>query len=175
MNYNNVGEIFEAIETTREKFKQKISTLTDEQTKLRENGQGWMVVEIVEHIGIVESGINLIAAKLLAQAESEGKKSDGVFNPPILFAEKIASIQDRKLEAPERVHPQGKQTIAESLTKLDENRRALNNFRPRIEAVDLSNATFPHPFLGDLNLYEWLIMTGLHERRHLRQIENILA
>ena len=175
MKYNNVGEIFESLGKTRENFKQKISDLTGEQINLRANGQDWSVAEIVEHVGIVAGGAAQIAGKLLAQAESAGAKSDGGFNPPLSFGEQIVSVQNKKLEAPERVHPQGKQTVAESLAKLDESFQTLIKFRPRIESVDASNATFPHPFFGDLNLYQWLVVADLHERRHLRQIERILA
>lgn len=175
MNYNNVGEIFEVIDKTGEKLKRKVSALTVEQQNSRADGEGWSVAEIVEHIGIVANGVVQITTKLLAQAESDGAKSDGSFNPPLSFAEQIASIQDKKLAAPERVHPQGTQTVTESLAKLDETQRALAKLRPRVEAVDASNAKFSHPFLGDLNLYQWLVVAGLHERRHLQQIEKILA
>ena len=176
MIYNNVGEIIEAFGKTREMFKEKVSGLAADQLNSRENGRGWAVAEIVEHVGIVANGAAQIAGKLLAQAESEGaKKFDGVFDPPLSFGEQTASIQDKKLEAPERVHPQGKQTVAESLAKLDESFQTLTKLRPRIESVDASNAKFPHPFFGDLNLYQWLVIADLHERRHLRQIERILA
>lgn len=175
LDYNSVGEIYEAIDKTRDALKAKVSGLSDEQANARENGVGWTVAEIVEHLGIVEGGVIQIAGKLVAKAESEERKSDGTFHTPLSFAEKAATIKDRKLEAPERIHPQGKQTIAESIAKLDENRRALNELRPRIEAADSSDAKFPHPFFGDLNLYEWLVMVGLHERRHLQQIERILG
>lgn len=175
MNYNSVGEIFEAIDKTDDKLKQRISNLTEEQVNSRANGEGWSVAEIVEHIGVVKGGVVQITAKLLAQAESEGIKSDGNFAAPMSFVERTAAVREQKLSAPERVHPQGNQTIAESLAKLDESHRALAAFRPRIETVDSSNAKFPHPFFGDLNLYEWLAIAGLHELRHLQQIERILA
>ena len=123
----------------------------------------------------VENGVIRIIAKLLAKAETEGVTSDGTFSAPLSFVEQAQSIENQKLAAPERVHPQGTQSIAESLSKFDENRRALNELRPRIEAVDSSNTAFPHPFFGNLNLYQWLVLIGLHESRHLHQIEGILA
>ena len=175
MQFNNVGEIFAALDKARDAFKKTVSGLSVEQSNLRENGQGWTIAEIAEHVGIVLSGISLITGKFLPRAESESIKFDGNFSPPISFAEHIRSLQDSKLEAPERVHPQGRQTVSESLTKMDESLASLVKLRPRLEAADASNVKFPHPFLGDLNLYEWLILAGLHEWRHLRQIERILA
>lgn len=175
MEFNNVDEIYTALDGARRKFKQTTAHLSDEQAKLRENGEGWTVAEIAEHVGIVLSGALMITKKLLAQAEKDGGKSDGNFNPPLSFAEQVNQLKDAKLEAPEMVRPQGGKSISESLAKLDESLQALKDLRSRIVAADSSHTKFPHPFLGDLNLYEWLILAGLHERRHLAQIERILA
>ena len=173
MIYRNVGEIYEDMDKTRTELKQRVSSLTDEQLNARDDG--WSVAEIVEHLVTVENGGLRIAQKLLGKAQSENIQWDGVFSQPLSFVEQMGSIKDRKLEAPERIHPSGTQSISESLAKMDENRRALSELRPRLETVNVSGATFPHPFFGDLNAYQWLAMVGLHERRHLAQIERILT
>ena len=175
MIYHSVDEIYEAIEKTREKLILAAESLTEEQKNARENEQSWTVAEILEHLGIVEGGVIRIFEKLLPKAESAGIKSDGNLNPPISFVEQAQAAKDKKFEAPQQVHPQGTLTITESLAKLRENRQKLNELRPRIIATDLSNALFPHPAFGNINLYQWLIMTGLHEYRHLMQIERILG
>jgi hypothetical protein len=176
MIYNNVAEIFEGIDETRNKLKTRISGFSEEQENARPaNAEtGWSVAEIVEHLATVESGVVRIISRLLAQAETAGIKSDGALNPPVSFVEQGKSATAQKFQAPERVHPKGKQSLAESLVKFDENRRALLEMRPRIEAVDSRNTAFPHPIFGNLNLYEWLVMIGMHEARHLQQIEAIL-
>jgi hypothetical protein len=50
----------------------------------------------------------------------------------------------------------------------------LRALQPRIEATDLSAFTYPHPAFGPLNFYQWLALIGLHEQRHLNQIESVL-
>ena len=174
MIYNSVSEIFEVVDKTREKLKRRVLSLTEEEKNSRADEKGWSVAEIVEHLATVEMGVVKITAKLLQKAETEGVKSDGTFSPPVSFVEQAKAAQNRKLVAPERIQPQGKQSVTESLTRLDENRRQLNELRSRIEAVDSSRTAFPHPFFGDINLYQWLVMLGMHERRHLEQIEAIL-
>jgi uncharacterized damage-inducible protein DinB len=176
MIYKNVGELYEAMDKTRDALKQRISALSDEQLTRRESEKGWSVAEIVEHLVTVEYGGLRIAEKLLRQSgNSENQNWNGEFSQPLSFVEQANSIKERKLEAPERVHPSGAQSVAESLAKMDENRRALKELRPRLEATDISGETFPHPFFGDLTAYQWLAVVGLHERRHLAQIERILA
>lgn len=175
MIYNSAPEIFEMIDETRGKLIKRISALTDSQKNARDDENGWSVAEICEHLATVEGSVIKIVGKLLAKAESVGKKSVGAFDSPISFAEQAQSIAGRKLTAPEMTRPKGLQSVEESLTKLAENRRALNEIRPRIETVDSTDTAFPHPFFGSLNLYQWLVMIGAHEFRHLQQIENILA
>jgi hypothetical protein len=44
-----------------------------------------------------------------------------------------------------------------------------------VEATDLNATGYPHPAFGPLNLYEWLAFIGIHEARHLRQVEALLG
>jgi hypothetical protein len=45
-----------------------------------------------------------------------------------------------------------------------------------LATVDPRAATFPNPLVGDLNLYEWPVVTILmHEREHQGQIRTLLA
>jgi hypothetical protein len=43
------------------------------------------------------------------------------------------------------------------------------------QASGLALATFsaPHPRLGDMNLYEWLLLIARHEQRHVLQLKEI--
>lgn len=174
MIYANVKELFDSIDETRGKLFALINTLNDEKAAMREP-DGWAVTGIIEHLTIVEYGMMRISERLLGQAEQEGVPSDGTFHPPFSMVEKVKPLMDIKAEAPERVAPTGSQTLEQSMEKFKETRAALHNLRPRIQAVDATKPTFPHPFLGEMNLYEWVAMIGLHEQRHMAQIERILG
>jgi DinB superfamily len=172
--YKNLGEIYEGLEKTREKLISTVEDLPSEKQDWRENGEGWSIKEIVEHVSLVESGSLRIAQKLFGKAESNAIESETLPPIPTDFFGKLESVRDRKLQAPERIHPQGEQSLADSLAKLKEDRGVLQDLRAKLEKIDASVPTFPHPALGDLNIYQWIIMIGLHERRHLMQIERIL-
>jgi uncharacterized damage-inducible protein DinB len=174
MIYNHVNEIFDDIDKTRNQLNEKVSALDADAQNFRLDETSWSATQIIEHLAIVESGLVPLVHKLLKKAETDGVPSDGNLVPPISMVENAAKVADKKLEAPERIRPEGKATLAESLAKLEESHRAIHNLLPRITAVDARNTAFPHPFFGNLNLYEWLAFIGLHETRHLRQIENVL-
>ncbi|MBA2621780.1 MAG: DinB family protein [Acidobacteria bacterium] len=175
MNNQSIDEIYAANDKIRARTLETLSNLTDEQTRLLPEGEKWTIAEFVEHIAIVEDGMAKISAKLLAQAQSAGKAANGKVNFSENFAQKAAAMRDEKFEAPDRVRPSGEKTVAESLEKLQETRRQLENLRPLFEKFECSDFKFPHPFMGDLSATEWLALVGGHEARHLQQIENFLA
>lgn len=175
MNYQNISEIYAANDKIRENLKATVGNLTDEQANLLAEKGDWTVANIVEHIAIVQEGMMRISNKLLTEAKAKGAAAGGEAKISENFLQKAAEARTAKFEAPERIHPTGKQTIAESFVKLDETRKSLENLRPLFESVECSDFKFPHPFMGDLTAHEWLALVGGHELRHLQQIKKILG
>lgn len=175
MSNQTIGDVYANNDAIREKTKQLAASLSDEQRTNLPDGEKWTIADIIEHIAIVQDGMTKISAKLLNQAKTAGGTSDGAVRLSENFLAKAAEAQNLKFEAPERIHPTGRQTIEESLGKMEESRRALEDLRPLFESVECADFKFPHPFMGDLTAHEWLALIGGHEARHLRQIENRLG
>jgi hypothetical protein len=177
MNYQTIAEIYEANAKVREKLKATIADLTDEQLNFRANETTWTIQEIVEHISIVERGMATICSRLLQKAAAENISNDGQANISHEFLTKANSIADRrtrKAQAPDMVQPTGNSSVAESLARMDENAKILQEIRHGLETVHTPKHKFPHPFFGDLSATEWLALIGGHEFRHIDQIEEIL-
>jgi hypothetical protein len=178
MNYQTIGEIYEANAKIREKLKATIANLSEAQLESRLDENGWTIREIIEHISIVENGMAKICAKLLRESVEENLSNDGKANISPEFLERAKLITDRrnrKVQAPERVMPSGGLSVAESLAKMDENAGILQQIRAGLELTDTQKHKFPHPFFGDLSATEWLVLVGGHEYRHIDQIEEILS
>jgi uncharacterized damage-inducible protein DinB len=175
MNYQTIEEIFAANDRIRERLLETVREISDEQAAALPDGEKWTIAEIVEHISIVADGMAKISAKLLKEAQAAAGRSNGAALISENFSQKLAASADVKLEAPEMVRPTGKQTIAESLEKLEESRQRLYQLRPLFETVDCSGRSFKHPFFGDLTAHEWLALVGGHEFRHLQQIKKRLG
>lgn len=174
MNYQTIDEIYAANEKIYEKLKSLVSSLSDEQANFLPEDEKWTVAKIVEHISMVENSMMRICAKLLREAQAKGETSDGRANITTDFLEKLSGTRGHKFEAPEMVHPPGNQTIAESLTKMEETRKNLEEMRALFESVGCAEAKFPHPTFGALNANEWLALLGGHEMRHTQQIARLL-
>ena len=177
MNYTSVPQIFEVIDETREKIYRRVEGLSDEQATARANADAWTAAEIIEHLALIEGRLLQMMKMMLTKAESAGAGSkDAPIEIESFSLDKyIERSLNEKYTAPEAVRPSGQATLTDSLAKLKRSREELKALRPRIEATDLSNVTYPHPAFGPLNFYRWLAFIGIHEERHLRQAEKLLS
>lgn len=177
MTFNSLSEIFTMIDETRARLLARVGSLSAEQEALRQSDDTWSVAQIVEHLSILEKRLVTLTNVMLMKAGTAGAKAaseDGRIEP--VSMDKIIERASReKYQAPETVVPGGDVPVAVSLAAMRESREALHSLRPRLEAFDLSGMQYPHPAFGPLNLYEWLVMIGLHEGRHLQQIEAVLS
>lgn len=175
MTYETISDIYSANHKIRDKFLATVATITPDEATVLPEGEKWTLQQLVEHVSIVAINISRLCAKLLEGARQDNKPSDGSFSLPETFGQKAAEVAGIKVEAPDRVHPTGESTISESLATLTAATAAFDALRPDMESYDLSAHSFPHPFFGPLTAGEWLVMTGLHERRHREQIETLLV
>ena len=175
MIYNSMADICAANEDVRRRIVEHVASLNEAQQGFRPTESAWSVADIVEHLAIIEGNMVRLVSKLLGKVESEAGAPSTAPRPMPLFSldDYEAQIREQKLVAPEAIQPRGA-PLNESLARLNESRAALNALRPRIELADGTRAHYPHPFFGPLNLYQWLAFIGMHEARHLGQIEGLV-
>ncbi len=123
----------------------------------------WSVLEIVEHIAVVEE---YLLARLLEGVDA----SEPVGSPE--RERKIrhfAPTRLRRVSAPEALVPTGRYgTLAEALNAFQAIRAETTRY---VEAAgDLRAKVAIHPILGQVNCYEMLLMMAAHPRRHAEQI-----
>ena len=175
MIYNSVTDICAANDDVRRRIVEQVASLNEAQQSFHPSEGAWSVAEIVEHLAIIEGNMVRLVSKLLGKVESEvgAGSTEPRPMPPFSLDDYEAQIREQKLVAPEAIRPQGA-ALNDSLARLAASRAALNELRPRIETVDGALATYLHPFFGPLNLYQWLAFIGMHEARHLCQIEGLV-
>jgi hypothetical protein len=177
MTFNSIADIYTENDAVRGRLVARIESLTEAEQQFRAHEGAWTPAEIVEHLAIIEGNLVRLVGKLVGKAESAGGASGAAAQPmqPFSLAEHAARARAEKFVAPEEVRPRGDVTIADALARLRESRAALHALRPRIEATDGAHVRYPHPAFGPLNLYQWLAFIGLHEQRHLEQMERLLT
>lgn len=174
MAFHTVADILSENERSHERLIAGISGINDAQANFRPSEDEWTIAEIIEHLNIVNGGFLRITAKLLKQAEANPKPAPADLNlGGVLVGEN--GDQAPKFQAPEMVRPKGGVAIADAVAGLKQTIAGFAEIQSRLEAVDLSEQSFPHPAAGPLSAYQWMILLAEHSDRHLGQIGRIKA
>jgi hypothetical protein len=132
----------------------------------------WSVAEILEHLGIVEGGITQLLDGQVAAARAAGLGAERETSP-VVPTVPVRRLLDRtaRLTASARSLPTGGLAAGAAWETLVERRSALRHLLVASDGLALSALVIPHPVLGPLNVYQWLVFIGAHEGRHAKQIQ----
>ncbi|MCP9495368.1 MAG: DinB family protein [Pyrinomonadaceae bacterium MAG19_C2-C3] len=171
-----LDEIAQLINDYRTLLLERVNPLSQSQLDWRATQDDWSIGEVLDHLYLVETG----SSKVLYKYATELK--DKNFSAPPLDGSALTSLDHFQVEtiqtkrkAPEAVVPRSGVTKAELLAQLEGCRARLLQTIDALDAYDLHQFHFPHPVFGKIDLYQWIIFIGKHERRHITQVENILA
>lgn len=172
MNHK-VQEIVTEIETVRQSLYDVVAGLSQEQLDFKPAPERWSISENLSHLNKVERGLPKLYPMLLQKLEAAGWKPETEGSMLNSLDHGRLDVATQKFQAPERVHPQPGLTKAELIESLKQSRQAVLDAVAPAGEYDLSSVTWPHPALGDINFYQWVLFIGKHEKRHLGQIEGI--
>lgn len=141
-----------------------------EQWKTRPADGRWSAGELIAHLSAIERAILGRADKLL-QKPPKSVPFYKRFHVPMMIVE--ARVIRRK--APEALEPQMVGEKEEMLAQLRGVRERTLAFIEETRGRDLSRYNMSHPFLGNLNAYDWLQFVASHEIRHMKQMREIAA
>ncbi len=141
---------------------------------LREQPPGpdrWSIAQVLQHLTLIESRIVPLVHKLVTKAQAAGLGPETATDP-ILNARHAAKIADRsvRVTAPEEMLPASDVDAASAWSALEASRAALREAVIAGDGLSLSEVKYPHPVLGEINLYQWILFVGSHEVRHTAQI-----
>jgi hypothetical protein len=162
-----------ALDDSQQKLEAVTGKLTPEQWTFKPGPDRWSIAECVEHIAITERLILAGMRKALAAPPAPGKFNqdrDGQ------ILTKMTNRENR-VQAPQEIRPTGLPEYAtreSGIAAFAKIRQRSREFAETTQA-DLRAHGFPHPFFGDLDVYQWLFMLAGHASRHTLQIEEVIA
>jgi DinB superfamily len=147
---------------------QTVAEINDERALQKPNAQ-WSILEIIEHVIIVEKSVMLMVPRL--QERSSDAKNYG--------AEKLERIiigmRSKPIKAPEKMEPHGKFiNTQEAIQALNEQRQKLIEWLQEGKII-VDDRTFEHPFLGIMTIEDWMYFILKHAERHRLQIIDRMA
>lgn len=167
-------ELVDALGSARSRLLESVAGLGQAQLDAVPPDGQWSIGEILHHLLLIERSVARLLARQLERAEKSGDPSG-----PDRRQDSVLGGLDRfdiersteKVVTPSGFVPSRGLSRQELLDGLADSRSALLAEVARAGAHDLSRLTFPHPVLGRLDMYQWLLYCSQHELRHLHQIE----
>jgi hypothetical protein len=134
----------------------------------------WSVAEILEHLGIVEARIAGLIEQQVEAGRARGLPAE-IETASVLSALDVSALLDRSVRrvSGDASLPTGQLDAVAAWTKLEQARLKLRQVVIAADGLALGDLSAPHPRLGPLNLYQWLLFLGGHEGRHALQIREV--
>ena len=167
---SNIHEIFESLTFKRNELLKNIGSLSNDQLYFKAGPDKWSVVEVVEHLVIVEDD-------LLKQISTPIPTFDSESRSPEKY-KRVLKVMERdiKVDVPhESMEPRGRLTLEELVSQWDGIREKLQEFLVGVNSENKDNLIYRHPFAGPLNISETLHFVDVHFDNHLRHIDRIIA
>jgi hypothetical protein len=137
---------------------------------------GWTGAGIIQHLGKVEGSSTKLLEGLFAKAMAEGMGMETKADSWLHSLDQHRALdRTRVINAPERRMPEPTADLATSWASLQAVRARLLRAVSSVDGRDLTAVSAPHPIFGALNGYQWLLMIGQHEERHLTQLRETLS
>jgi uncharacterized damage-inducible protein DinB len=148
--------------------------------KVRPAPDRWSAAEVVAHLAMVEDGSGRLFSKGVKEVRQSGAPPEDASSSEA-DAQAMLDAFDRfgvrarlrKIDAPPVVMPAESPDFDEACQALEATRARLLNAMQQASGLALATYSAPHPRLGDMNLYEWLLLIARHEQRHVLQLKEI--
>jgi hypothetical protein len=166
-------EVIALLDRERAAFLAQAARMPAARQAQRPTPDRWSVVEIMEHVARIDTGVGKLLALRAAEPvlASPQQLAEAELTP-----ERIRQLRDRtnRIEAPERVRPTGTLSPDAVLAQLATARSALKSAFLAADRALLDGVVHPHPILGLLTLRGWVTLTAHHDARHAQQIAEVV-
>jgi hypothetical protein len=170
-----LSEIVSEIEDARTTLYGIVGGLSQKELDEQPDPGQWSAGEILHHLYFVETGVTKLLVKQVERAAKRGLGPDPNDESVIGSLDRFAFVAaETKFKAPSNSVPRRGIEKGELMELLQDSRTALLEIVSKAGSYDLSELLFPHPAFGRINMYQWILFVGKHERRHTVQLEDLV-
>jgi uncharacterized damage-inducible protein DinB len=165
--------VVEQLAQSRERLVLTVEGLSKEQRSFRPAQDRWSIADCIEHITVVETFV-LGKIQQVLQSAPEPEREPEVRGKEQIVLEKVPA-REQRVQGPAAFRPQGRWPDFEELMLQFEASRERSVRFSAVTQADVRSHFFPHPMLGLLDCYQWLLLVSAHCERHVRQMEEVKA
>jgi len=163
-----------SLRATHDAFLKSIAGLSEKQWGFKPAPDRWSVAEVSEHIAVAESAIFGMVQKQVMTSPAAPEKRAEVQGKDDKILQMVPD-RSHKVQAPEFLKPTGRWANRDEVTRAFEEERKATMDYVKTTNDDLRDHFGPHPVLGPLDAYQWILLISAHSERHTKQIEEVKA
>lgn len=157
---------------SREALLLELSAAPDSVLEARPTEDAWSISEVLDHVAHIERRVSALLASSI-----EGRPDDADtthVSAETLIAQTDAVMSELGAEPLKSPYvPQRGLSRATLTDALESSRAHLFRLIEAAHGIDLSQMSYPHPFFGELNMYQWLVFISRHDDRHRAQVARL--
>lgn len=161
------------LHSSRKLFLDSVANLSPAQLNFKPAPDRWSIAECAEHIAVTEDALwNIVTKKILTspavpdvEAVKLKEKDDQI--------PKVITDRSQKAKAPEQLVPTHQFNSFDELLSHFKESRDRNIAYVQNTQDDLRHHVLPHPAMGPLDAYQWILLIAAHSERHTAQIEEV--
>lgn len=168
--------LVQELATARRELLEAAHAVPAAQRMVRPAPDQWSVAEVLDHLVKVESSSGRLFSVQSRQLRANGAPTEteteiaSIVTPYVRFG---METRARRVDAPDMVAPAADVDFDATVTALETSRARLLLALREADGLALGTVSVPHPRLGVLTLYEWLLTIARHEQRHVLQLHDI--
>lgn len=144
-----------------------LASLSDRQWTFKAAPERWSILENLEHLVLVEARVHDVLARMTG-APVVGPDDTMDSEEQVLALE----VRTQRFVGPPAARPTGNAGAAEAI----ENFKVLRTETlALLDSATLHGHYLPHPIRGPWDGYRWVLGVSAHTKRHLHQIEEVMA
>ena len=171
-----ISELFEYMDETRASLLDCAREMNESFAMIPPREGEWSAAQNLAHLALVESNVAMMMEKIIGAAREQGAGPDQSEESFIKSLDKWR-VPDpvSKLISPSRIAPDAGKRVRDSIESLEQTRARLKSIILENSDIDLASIKRPHPVLGEIDMYQWVLFVAQHEERHRKQMERALA
>lgn len=167
-------EVLNYLDARRKELRDAIDSIPLSARNTEPTANQWSVAQVLDHLTIVDKRVAAGVGKWIADARGTGlaQETETTSVAGTIPNEKITD-RSRKVEAPEEIRPRTDVDAETAWAELEQARAKLLAAFLTGDGLALGQVVQPHPVLGPINIYQWMLFCASHEARHTLQIREI--
>lgn len=167
------AQLINRLKDSKNDLLKAVAGLTDAQLEFKPAPDRWSIIDVVEHLTIVEKSMMDAEKKLVAEAPNPEKKKDMKYTD----AQLIAMVEDRsrkQMTPPTMMPKHNYASPADAVNAFVAQRDQLIDYVSNTKDMLRAHIT-NDPNFGYVDAYQLLLFNAAHTMRHIKQIDEVKA